>query len=335
MQPVFQPTPAMMIVVLTLVLGLGSAILGSWVLAVIRWSQGDRLLPGTPRPLVPWGAASLMAVVLVYLLLMLVSGLGYGVVFRILHGKQPGPLPMRDMLLLSGLSNIGMILLAPFLLKMTSGARLSDLGLTSRSLGKNLLRGAWFCFLSMPLVYGVSILASLTTERDKHPVEQMIMGGGDRSVIVIAALVAVVAAPICEEMLFRGVLLGWFWKVGMTPKDRDFDSDFDFGMSETQGMLPFLEPDGEEFRISPVSEPKDPFVGRGPHDLLANVAASVIFAGMHAAVWPTPIPLFFLSLALGEVYRRTGSLYAPIALHMTFNGLSTFAMILVSQMAKP
>ncbi len=60
---------------------------------------------------------------------------------------------------------------------------------------------------------------------------------------------------------------------------------------------------------------------------LGNIVVSLIFAGMHAAQWPAPIPLFALSLVLGELYRRTGSLLPPIVAHACFNGLSALALL--------
>ncbi len=65
---------------------------------------------------------------------------------------------------------------------------------------------------------------------------------------------------------------------------------------------------------------------------MANVAVSLLFAALHYTVWPTPVPIFFLSLALGLLYQRTGSLVAPMALHMTFNAVSTILMFLVMGM---
>ena len=45
---------------------------------------------------------------------------------------------------------------------------------------------------------------------------------------------------------------------------------------------------------------------------VAIVLTSLIFAALHAAQWPAPIPLFLLAVGLGVVYQRTGSLLAPI-----------------------
>ena len=331
MQPVPQASPAMVL----MFLGVVSAILISWGIAAVVLSQRAALLPRETRRVVPWGPVSVFAVVVLYVVMMLLVRVGYEVINPSIPGKPPIPLPLRDTLLLSGIASLAMIYLTPLLLKMTSGARLADLGLTTRDFGKNLARGVWFCFLAMPLVYGVSIAASLTVKRDKHPVEQMIEQAKEPSVIVIAALVAVVAAPIAEELLFRGVLLGWFWKIRLPSRDRDFAINPE--VEEDPEILTIDHNSyGAMMEIEPpvtISMPKDPFAGRGRHDLTANIAVSLIFAGLHASVWPTPVPLFFLSLVLGEIYRRTGSLVGPIVLHMTFNGLSTMTMILVSQAA--
>ena len=62
---------------------------------------------------------------------------------------------------------------------------------------------------------------------------------------------------------------------------------------------------------------------------------SALFAAMHIPVWPSPVPLFFLSLGLGVLYQRTGGLVAPIALHATFNGLATILFALTIQAGGP
>jgi hypothetical protein len=49
--------------------------------------------------------------------------------------------------------------------------------------------------------------------------------------------------------------------------------------------------------------------------------------------WPAPIGIFFLSMALGVVYQRTGSLLTAMVMHGVFNGCSTI-LFLVGTLAR-
>lgn len=53
----------------------------------------------------------------------------------------------------------------------------------------------------------------------------------------------------------------------------------------------------------------------------AAVASSLLFAAAHNHV-PTLVPLFMLGLVLVWVYEVTGSIWAPVAVHLCFNGLT-------------
>ena len=62
----------------------------------------------------------------------------------------------------------------------------------------------------------------------------------------------------------------------------------------------------------------------------AILATSVVFTLIHAGVaqwhaWPL---LFVLSLGLGYIYERTGTLAAPIVMHATFNAMQVTAVLL-------
>ncbi|MFV0415578.1 MAG: lysostaphin resistance A-like protein [Chthoniobacterales bacterium] len=87
-------------------------------------------------------------------------------------------------------------------------------------------------------------------------------------------LLAIVVAPIAEELIFRGYLYGVFRK----------------------------------------------FAGRLP----AILFCSILFAAIHLHL-PSMFALIILAIALTLVYERTGSLWAPILMHATFNALSVLA----------
>ena len=56
--------------------------------------------------------------------------------------------------------------------------------------------------------------------------------------------------------------------------------------------------------------------------ILAVVSTSALFAAVHSAVWPSPIPLFVLALGLGYLTARTGSIVPGVVVHGLFNGAS-------------
>jgi membrane protease YdiL (CAAX protease family) len=60
----------------------------------------------------------------------------------------------------------------------------------------------------------------------------------------------------------------------------------------------------------------------------AYVGSALLFAAIHLSV-VTVVPIFLLGLALAWIYRRTGSLLAPIAMHATVNGISVAISLLV------
>ncbi|MCV0403108.1 MAG: CPBP family intramembrane metalloprotease [Chloroflexi bacterium] len=60
----------------------------------------------------------------------------------------------------------------------------------------------------------------------------------------------------------------------------------------------------------------------------AYVGSALLFAVIHLSV-VTVLPIFLLGLGLAWVYRRTGSLLAPMAMHATVNGISVAISLLV------
>lgn len=60
----------------------------------------------------------------------------------------------------------------------------------------------------------------------------------------------------------------------------------------------------------------------------AFIGSSILFALIHISVVAL-LPIFLLGLALAWIYRRSGNLLAPIAMHATVNGISVALALLV------
>jgi hypothetical protein len=56
-------------------------------------------------------------------------------------------------------------------------------------------------------------------------------------------------------------------------------------------------------------------------------ASAALFAAVHSAVWPTPIPLFALGLGLGWVAVRTNGILASFLVHGLFNTVSVLFVL--------
>ncbi len=261
-----------MVSMLLVLLGGFMAVMG--VAVLLRRSRGGApLFLEQERHDPPWGLAAMVGALVLHIGLVDVLTQAFMTV--------PGPgAAVSHKLLAHTIASVATLSLILTMLR----ARPIDFGVTAIGWPLNAFRGASACALALPVVYGIQILVVQIWEARTHPVETAIASDPTGLTALIAAVGAVIVAPVVEEVVFRGIVLGTLWKV-MSPRGRELD-------------------------------------------LAANVAASLLFAGMHFGQWPAPIPLFALSLGLGEVYRRSGSLVAPIVMHACFNGLSTATLLI-------
>jgi len=362
------PTVNPLLVLMTLAL-LGSVV-GAWIWAILRLAFGATVLPRFEPKLVPWGGKSVLAVLLVWLAIQVAVPKIYQFATRGPVARPPGarvPFNPAEMMTASALQNLTVLIVIPLLLGLTAGARLGDFGTIGNKTGRQVLQGMTAWPLAAPVVYGMMLAAVAIWGRESHPLETAIQTDGVGGKAVIFFLAGVVFAPAAEELIFRGVLLGWLTRLVLEPRagKRQPSSLLDEGPSALDPSSATFHPnDDVSIATTPASEllgdPGGPYPSteaavnfaapqsRPPTDegpqtgpgvmtrlAVANLAVSILFAALHYTVWPTPVPIFFLSLVLGLLYQRTGSLVAPVALHMTFNGITTVLMFLVMGSSAP
>jgi membrane protease YdiL (CAAX protease family) len=209
------------------------------------------------------------------------------------------------------------------------------LGLTMRGLGRYLLVGVGVWLVVTPAVLLLHYLVqSLYKEvfqivPEEHALQLLAVKGELRPwewTLWFSA--AIVVAPIVEELLFRGIMQPWIASQRNGPEVALGLSSLlillrwkEFVEGWLQGGLVRLE------SLSPILFvllliAGLPLVRRWRPECAAVWGSSALFAMFHVSVWPSPVPLFLLALALGECFRRTGSLVGPIVIHGLFNGTS-------------
>ena len=177
------------------------------------------------------------------------------------------------------------------------------------------------------VVYFATLVAAghLGVEPDQHPLSRMGVGGGLLDRIIFGVAVCFVT-PLGEEFIFRGLMVRWAAGRRYRP----------WALIAASGLAALLPGLSGESVAAPTAFIVVLAVGlyllhqfglaawpRFPVRTVAAVYASAaVFAAAHSAVWPTPVPLFALGLALGYLAARAGGIAACVTLHGLFNAVS-------------
>lgn len=243
----------------------------------------------------------------------------------------------RAQLLTSGLAFPLQIASVMLLLRPVTGGRLEQIGLTLRRLGGNCLWGVvgWLiltpiCFavyLGVLTLYGSQAAGSV----QEHPLKEMARQGLTQPYWFLLIFTATIAAPVMEEVVFRGGLQSWLEERPWAPhvamglafltaaatKGSDVVNAFpQGGAAILLHLTPILFLVGLSVIYLIV------WLLRPIPAALAIFAASTLFAAVHSFAWPSPVALFPLALGLGWLAHRTRSLAGPIILHGLFNAVS-------------
>ena len=230
-------------------------------------------------------------------------------------------------------------------------ARPSALGLHGRRGGRNLLVGLASAAILTPVVLYLHLavvwlhIHGFNVVEEKHPLAlagKMHLTPVEWAVWFFAA---VVAAPVVEELLFRGVFqpaagrTRWGGLVGVALSGavaglfryRQIADSLQLlrDAGSSTAALAFLDATSPLLFVA-VLVPVHLLVQWRARDRVAPavLGTSVLFAMVHVSVWPSPVALFVLALGLGWLKELSGSLVGPIVLHALFNGASCALVIL-------
>lgn len=180
---------------------------------------------------------------------------------------------------------------------------LHGFGLNIKTVGADLFAGFTSLLTVWPLIMAAVILTTFFAEKiwgqdyqmQQHQELKLITEYPQLSLRIIIVIVAVIVAPLLEELLFRG-----------------------FIQTTLVSHISYVT------RGAPIDEPR---TIRNKYGVwLAIAMSSGLFAMMHAnpGHWPA---LFVLSVCLGYAYEKSGSLFRPIFIHAFFNAISIAAAL--------
>lgn len=302
-----------------------------------------------PAPLTPFVINGIMAVVVFFaaqtVAVLIVIALEGG-----LQGRDPKELIGEDYMVWIALASHGPAAIAMLLGLCLIPGGFDRIGLKRPIFGSAI--GVGLIVAAMPallVVMGATEWVYYFVGYKHEPAHELLqaMKPDNRLVQVAAIVAAVIAAPLSEELFFRGHvqtlvrrLMAMFITQPVPPQPPVPPS---FVSPDQPPVVagfppPPPPPPGDVPIVSPVPvipvqcyapPPAVPAKSFWP-SLIAVLITSALFAVVHPA-WSWP-PIFVLSLALGFAYERTGSLWAPIAMHAVFNGTMTGLYLL--QMAQ-
>lgn len=236
-------------------------------------------------------------------------------------------------------------------LKFGANGHLFQMGLARPRLGSNLVLGYLGWIFLTPTCFGVffAAIGLLASEPQKHPLMDLGPLAGYREQVAFA-LQAAVLMPILEELLFRGVLLSWLLQTEKPAREPIVPMRFRSHVCYAAAVLlcsqtPTVTNALQANRWADLPSALAPFffvvallpgylllpfrkrVRRWtrlatPQAALACYANAVLFAAIHANVWPSPVPLFVLGLGLAWLTTRTRSIVPAIVVHGLFNAVA-------------
>ncbi|MCI0334318.1 MAG: CPBP family intramembrane metalloprotease, partial [Planctomycetes bacterium] len=239
---------------------------------------------------------------------------------------------------------VGVIL---FVVSVLSGANLRDLGMpaSTRELARDVRIGFVAFLAALAPVHAIQQLLfyvlGLDKESSSHPLIQMVSGDEPNfTLLLLASVVAVIVAPLAEEILFRLLLQGWLekwedlwlgWRRSTPTNDPISDVVLQQILEQPNDALlapVTIDETGQHAEPTSTISPTCG-IARLPFGWMPILFSSLLFAIAHYGHGPDPVAIFVLALILGYVYQRTHRIVPTIVAHALFNA---FAMVILWQM---
>lgn len=265
--------------------------------------QGQPLLPQWPTAVTRLDVIDLLITLFVYFSVQVLG------VSLVVENPDPNDLPRQFLQLAPFNSSTGLsTLLTLFITIPLIYLRRRDLRAMRIRVDRfpELVRIGFFAaLLLVPLTMVINALVSIFVTPYSHPVIETLMAEATLSTLIYTIITVVIAAPLVEEFVFRGVLLGYLNRV--------------FSGNWAGETALYCRNDAQPLSTT-----------RGT-DLLqvhgANLLTSILFAALHLGQGAAYIPLFVLSFGIGYVSNKTGSIIPCVIVHMVLNGISTIPLI--------
>jgi membrane protease YdiL (CAAX protease family) len=231
---------------------------------------------------------------------------------------------------LAGLISLGLTLLW---LKFVAGCSRAHLGLTMKANDIALgFKSAWWF---IPPVLIISVLASLLIPYE-HPVLETLANTAVPGTWVMLFISTAIIVPFVEEFMFRVVLQGGLQRFADPQTSSMNESSLDIAEGEPTDVSDGTDSASQTWLADAYQPPVENSTRVDSHDIDTTqawrpqsfwpiVVTSILFAMMHLGQGAAFIPLFFLSLGLGYLYRQTGRITAPVIVHMILNGVTMVA----------
>ncbi len=284
------------------------------------------------------------------------------------HNSSSGMrLSLTELLALQAVSSVALLVVAVLVLRVRTRSPLRDLGLSFNRWWLQVAVGLIAFLAIQPALMATQAAMTRIWENRQHPLLKMVTDEFSPGVPQLAILLAVIVAPIAEELIFRGVIQSWLVDRAASALN-GMSSSISSGVTQSPSVSPSQpfppRPSPTRPRMSlprpghPSCHPKRStralsrqypretsrhrsMYPRSPTSPRRRTLASTVAPPLS---WVSPSPhsssppststngrhrfaLFLLAVAIGYVYERTGSLIAAICMHAAFNGLSTFLLL--------